>query len=166
MRGRIRACIVESAGVRNAGTLAATVVTLLNHLLTTFRACAARDGHVVGRDDGDQDLGRTELFVAHSIEAQRHADQIEARIIQLGRRPDPATGGLVRGAAGTATGHAFIDFIKKDMLAQCIAMDSCRDVVDYLGDQDPDTRRLLEGILAGEKKHAEALADLLESLPL
>jgi bacterioferritin (cytochrome b1) len=34
-----------------------------------------------------------------------------------------------------------------------------------LGDQDPTTRRMMEGILAVEEEHADELADLLVAFP-
>jgi bacterioferritin len=36
-------------------------------------------------------------------------------------------------------------------------------MVQYLGDSDPTTRRMLEEILAVEEEHADDLADLLDS---
>jgi bacterioferritin len=36
-------------------------------------------------------------------------------------------------------------------------------MVQYLGDKDPTTRRMLEEILAVEEEHADDLADLLGS---
>ena len=38
------------------------------------------------------------------------------------------------------------------------------DRVRYIGDKDPTTRRLMEGILAMEEEHAEDLATLLEQM--
>ena len=37
--------------------------------------------------------------------------------------------------------------------------------IQYLGDQDPTTRRMMEGILAVEEEHADELADLLVAFP-
>lgn len=37
-------------------------------------------------------------------------------------------------------------------------------MIRFLGDYDPTTRRMLEGILANEEKHAEELVHLLTSL--
>lgn len=51
--------------------------------------------------------------------------------------------------------------IREDLVAERIAIDSYRDIIVYLGDQDPTTRRMLEGILAMEEQHADELADLL-----
>ena len=50
-------------------------------------------------------------------------------------------------------------------MAERIAIDSYREIIQYIGDHDSTTRRMLEGILAVEEKHADELADLLEELP-
>ena len=55
--------------------------------------------------------------------------------------------------------------IKEDLVAERIAIDSYREIIQFLGDQDPTTRRMLEGILAIEEEHADELADLLNELP-
>lgn len=55
--------------------------------------------------------------------------------------------------------------IREDLVAERIAIDSYRDIIVYLGDQDPTTRRMLEGILAMEEQHADELADLLVVFP-
>ena len=52
--------------------------------------------------------------------------------------------------------------ITEDLVAERIAIDSYREMVQFLGDQDPTTRRLLEEILAVEEEHADDLVDLLE----
>lgn len=46
--------------------------------------------------------------------------------------------------------------------ADRIAIDSYRQMIDYIGDKDPTTRRMLEEILAVEEEHADDLADLLD----
>ncbi|TAL90516.1 MAG: bacterioferritin, partial [Rhodanobacter sp.] len=45
-----------------------------------------------------------------------------------------------------------------------IAIDSYREVINYVGIDDPTTRRMLEGILAMEEEHAEDMNTLLEQL--
>ena len=45
--------------------------------------------------------------------------------------------------------------IKENLVAERIAIDSYREIIHYLGDQDPTTRRMMESILAVEEEHAE-----------
>lgn len=54
--------------------------------------------------------------------------------------------------------------IREDLVAERIAIDSYAEMVRYLGDKDPTTRRMMEGILAMEEEHADDLASLLEDL--
>jgi bacterioferritin len=54
--------------------------------------------------------------------------------------------------------------IKEDLIAERIAIDSYREMIAYLGNDDPTTRRMLEGILAMEEEHAEDLVSLLGEL--
>jgi bacterioferritin len=61
-------------------------------------------------------------------------------------------------------GENLIDMIKEDLVAERIAIDSYREMVQYCGNNDPTTRRMLEGILAVEEEHADDLVSLLEQL--
>jgi bacterioferritin len=55
--------------------------------------------------------------------------------------------------------------IKEDLVAERIAIDSYREIVQFIGDKDPTTRRLMEEILAVEEEHADDLSDLLQGMP-
>jgi len=51
-----------------------------------------------------------------------------------------------------------------NLVAERIAIDSDGEMVRYIGDDDPTTRRMLEGILATEEEHADDLRTLIETL--
>lgn len=70
-----------------------------------------------------------------------------------------------RSHAEYVAGESLVGMIKEDLVAERIAIDSYRDIIQYLGTQDSTTRRMLESILAVEEEHADELADLLEDLP-
>jgi len=55
--------------------------------------------------------------------------------------------------------------IKENLIAERIAIDSYRDLIQYLGDNDPTTSRMLQEILATEESHADELADWLDDYP-
>jgi bacterioferritin len=55
--------------------------------------------------------------------------------------------------------------IRENLIAERIAIDSYRAMIQYVGDQDPTTRRLLESVLAVEEEHADELADMLVGMP-
>ena len=54
--------------------------------------------------------------------------------------------------------------IQENLVAERIAIDSYREMVAYVGEADPTTRRILEQILGSEEEHADDLVSLLEGL--
>jgi bacterioferritin len=54
--------------------------------------------------------------------------------------------------------------IREDLVAERVAIDSYSQMIHFIGDRDPTTRRMLEEILATEEEHAQDLATLLETL--
>ena len=104
-------------------------------------------------------------FLQHAQEESQHADQIAERITQLGGAPDFSPDGLaMRSHAEYVEGNSLEEMIKEDLVAERIAIDSYREMISYLGEEDPTSRRLLEEILAKEEEHADDLARLLEGL--
>lgn len=105
-------------------------------------------------------------FLVHSNVEQGHADKIAERIVQLGGEPDFSPDSLTsRSHAEYVAGDSLIEMIKEDLVAERIAIDSYRAMIQYLDHQDPTTSRMLKEILAVEEEHADELADLLEGLP-
>jgi bacterioferritin len=143
-----------------------TVLKMLNDSLATEIVCVLRyrRHHFMARGIHSQAVA--EEFLAHSNEEQGHADLIAERIVQLGGEPNFSPEGLVsRSYAEYVEGVTLSDKIREDLVAERIAIDSYRDFIQYLGDQDSTTRRLLESILAVEEEHADDLADLLQVIP-
>src|SRR5690606_27412911 len=104
-------------------------------------------------------------FLEHANEEQGHADEIAARIVQLGGEPNFSPEGLAtRSHAEYVEGENLIDMIREDLVAERIAIDSYREMIAYLGSKDSTTRRMLEGILAMEEEHADDLVGLLEEM--
>jgi bacterioferritin len=54
--------------------------------------------------------------------------------------------------------------IKEDLVAERVAIESYSEIVQWLGDKDPTTRRMMEEILAVEEEHADDLLTLLADL--
>ena len=52
--------------------------------------------------------------------------------------------------------------IEENLIAERIAIDSYREIINYVGDRDTTTKRMLEGILAVEEEHAEDMKTLME----
>jgi bacterioferritin len=105
-------------------------------------------------------------FLTHSIEEQGHADQLATRIVQLGGEPDFAPDGLsVRSHAEYVAGKSLVEMIREDLIAERIAIESYRELIQYLAEKDPTTSHLLRSILAKEEEHADEMSDLLVRQP-
>lgn len=142
------------------------VLKMLNEALATEIVCVLRyrRHHFMARGIHGQTVSAE--FLLHSNEEQGHADQLAARIVQLGGEPDFSPDSLCeRSHAEYVPGKTLPDMIRENLVAERIAIDSYRDMVIYLGDRDPTTSDLLKQILAVEEQHADELADLLEGMP-
>lgn len=142
------------------------VLKLLNEALATEMVCVLRyrRHHFMARGIHGQNVGAE--FLIHSNEEQGHADLLATRIVQLGGEPDFSPDLLTeRSHAEYIPGHTLVEMIQENLVAERIAIDSYRDMVRYLGEQDPTTSDLLKQILAVEEQHADELADLLVGMP-
>jgi bacterioferritin len=144
-----------------------TVLRLLNEALATELVCVLRyrRHHFMARGIVSKNVA--DEFLQHSNEELAHADQLAARIVQLGGEPDFAPDRLTsRSHAEYVEGDSLADMIAENLVAERIAIDSYREIIQYLGDLDPTTTKILKDILAVEEEHADELADLLNDLPL
>lgn len=142
------------------------VLKMLNEALATEIVCVLRYRlhHFMARGIHSQTVGAE--FLVHSNEEQGHADQLAARIVQLGGEPDFSPDSLSeRSHAEYVPAKTLPEMIRENLVAERIAIDSYRDMVRVLEDQDPTTSDLLRQILAVEEEHADELADLLEGMP-
>jgi bacterioferritin len=166
LRNRARQHIEEGALTPGYAADRDTVIKLLNEALATEIVCVLRyrRHHFTAR--GIHSPAVANEFLVHSNEEQGHADQIAERIVQLGGSPNFSPEGLAgRSHAEYIEGRSLIDMIKEDLVAERIAIDSYGEMVRYLGDKDPTSRRMMEGILAVEEQHADELAELLTQMP-
>jgi bacterioferritin len=142
-----------------------TAIKILNEALATEIVCVLRYKRHYFMASGINAEGVAAEFLQHANEEQGHADEIAARIVQLGGAPDLNPEGLVtRSHAEYVEGDNLIDMIKEDLVAERIAIDSYREMIVYFGNDDPTSRRMLEGILAMEEEHADDLVSLLGEL--
>ena len=142
-----------------------TVIRLLNEALATEIVCVLRYKRHYYTASGIHAQGVAEEFAEHAAEEQAHADQIAERITQLGGAPDLDPEGLTaRSHSEYVPGDDLLEMIKEDLVAERIAIESYAEMVRYLGDDDPTSRRLMEEILAKEEEHADDLRTLLERL--
>jgi len=166
LRSQARKHIEEGAVTAGYAADRDVVLKLLNEALATEIVCVLRYRRHYFMARGIHSKGIAEEFLAHSNEELGHADQIAERIVQLGGEPDFAPDSLTgRSHAEYVAGKTLVGMIKEDLVAERIAIDSYRGMIEYIGDRDPTTSELLKGILAVEEEHADELADLLQDLP-
>jgi len=166
VRVRARQNIEQGAVTARYSAHLATVLKRLNDALATELVCVLRyrRHHFMVRGIHSQAVAAE--FLVHSNEEQAHADQLAARIVQLGGEPDFSPDTLLRRShAEYVEAATLADMVTENLVAERIAIDSYRDFIQYVGDQDPTTRRLLESILAMEEEHADELAGLLLEIP-
>ena len=167
LRQRARQHIEEGAVTQGYSADRSTVLKLLNDSLATEIVCVLRyrRHHFMAKGIASKSIA--DEFLVHSNEEQGHADLIASRIVQLGGEPNFAPDSLTgRSHAEYVEGTTLVSMIKEDLVAERIAIDSYREMIAYLGDKDPTTRRMLEEILAVEEEHADDMADLLEGMPV
>ena len=165
LRERARKHIENGAVTAGYSADRDTVVKLLNEALATEIVCVLRYKRHYFMASGINAEGVAAEFLQHANEEQGHADLIAQRIVQLGGAPNFSPEGLLsRSHAEYVEGDTLLDMIKEDLVAERIAIDSYREMINYLGNNDPTTRRMLEGILAMEEEHADDLVSLLQDL--
>lgn len=142
-----------------------TVIRLLNEALATELICILRYKRHYFMATGINAQPVAAEFLQHANEEQMHADQLARRIVQLDGEPNFSPEGLAtRSHAEYVEGETLIDMIREDLVAERIAVDSYREMINFVAADDPTTRRLLEEILAMEEEHADDLASLLIEL--
>jgi bacterioferritin len=165
LRARARKHIEQGAITAGYRADRTTVVKLLNEALATEIVCVLRYRRHHFMAVGINADSVAQEFLQHAVEEQGHADQIAGRIVQLNGEPNFSPEGLLsRSHAEYVEGDGLIDMIKEDLVAERIAIDSYREMIDYIGDKDTTTKRMLEGILAMEEEHADDLVGLLEEI--
>ncbi len=138
------------------------VIAMLNDALATELLCILRYKRHYYTVSGPNTGHIKAEFLEHAQQEQDHADRIAERIVQLNGSPNfnPAT--------LTARSHAEYDdsddvqaMIRADLIAERVAIESYRQMIQAIGDKDPTTRALLVDIMSVEEEHADDMRDLL-----
>jgi bacterioferritin len=165
LRKRARQHIEEGAVTSGYAADREAVIKMLNEALATELVCVLRYKRHYFMATGIHAAPVAAEFLEHANEEMAHADRIAERIIQLRGEPNFSPDGLsARSHAEYVEGGTLREMIKENLIAERIAIESYREMVGYLVEQDPTTRRMLEEILASEEEHAEDLSSLLEGL--
>ena len=165
LRRRARSHMEQGAVTEAYSADRETVLRILNEALATEIVCALRYKRHYYMASGIHAQAVAEEFLEHAGEEQGHADLIAERITQLDGEPDLNPDGLLtRSHSEYVEGEGLVDMIKEDLVAERIAIDSYAEMIRYIGEDDPTTRRMLEGILATEEEHADDLRTLILAL--
>jgi bacterioferritin len=165
LRQRARQHIEQGAVTPGYRADRATVIKILNEALATEIVCVLRYKRHFFMASGINAQSVAAEFLQHANDEQAHADQIAQRIVQLGGEPNFSPEGMLsRSHSEYVEGTSLVDMIQEDLVAERIAIDSYREMIHYLGNDDPTTRRMMETILAMEEEHADDLVSLLAEM--
>ena len=155
--------VADGAVTPSYGPWRDDIVKLLNDALATELVCVLRYKRHYFTAHGLASPRIAEEFLAHAVAEAGHGDRLAERIAQLGGEPDFSPDSL------SARSHADYDesreikaMVRANLVAERIAVEAYRQMIDLIGDKDPTTRRLLEDILHDEEEHADELADMLD----
>jgi bacterioferritin len=138
------------------------VIEVLNQALATELVCTLRYKRHYFAAKGIHSESVKQEFLEHAKEEQEHADWIAERINQLGGVPDFNPDSLLsRSHSEYVEGTDLASMIREDLVAERIAIESYSEIVRWLGNDDPTSRKLIEEILKVEEEHANDMADLL-----
>ena len=139
------------------------VLRVLNEALATEIVCVLRYKRHHYMAKGIHSQAVAEEFLEHAAEEQGHADQIAERITQLDGEPNFNPDGLLtRSHSEYVEGETLVEVIRQDLVAERIAVESYSEIIRYLADNDPTSKRMIEEILAKEEEHADDMKTLLE----
>jgi bacterioferritin len=163
LRERARKSIEDGAITDSYSADRKKVIKLLNEALATEWVCVLRYyRHYFMASGMLADSVKAE-FLEHAQQEMAHANKIAERIVQLGGEPDLNPDTLTaRSHAEYKPGQDLRDMVKENLIAERIAIDSYREMINYIGDKDTTTKRILEFVLSQEEEHADDMADLLD----
>ena len=142
------------------------VTDVLNDVLASELVCVLRYKRHYYTAQGVHGPTVAAEFLEHANDEQRHADQVAERIVQLGGEPDfdPAVL-LQRSHSQYVAGGTLREMVQEDLIGERIVISTYAEIIRWLGDADPTTRRLMERLLTEEESHADDLRSLMQQLP-
>lgn len=166
IKRRARQHMSQGAVTESYGADREAVIKVLNEVLATEIVCNLRYRNNALVAQGINAEAIAQEFQEHAAEEQVHADRVAARIMQLGGEPNMDPSSLVaRSHAEYKTSRDLKELLRENLIAERVAITTYSEVVRWLGDGDPTTRRLIEWVLEQEEEHADDLASLLEGSP-
>ncbi|RDH80552.1 ferritin-like domain-containing protein [Mycolicibacterium moriokaense] len=140
------------------------IIEVLNEVVATEVVCYLRySQHAIAATGIDRAQVASE-FTEHANEELQHGLWAAERISQLGGEPDfnPTTLAQRSHTEYVTVEEADLKkMLQENLVAERIVISSYQEIIRWIGDSDPTTRRLLERILEQEEEHADDLNDLL-----
>lgn len=165
LRSRARKNVENGAVTEGYDADRKEIIRLLNESLATELVCVLRYKRHYFMASGLKAAVAAEEFLEHATQEAEHADKLAERIVQLGGEPEFNPDLLSKNShAQYVAGKNLKEMVYEDLVAERIAVDSYREIIQYIGDKDPTTRRIFEDILAQEEEHADDMADILQGL--
>ncbi|MFK0313371.1 bacterioferritin [Pseudomonas sp. NPDC090233] len=165
LRQRARQHVEQGAVTEGYHADRQEILRLLNESLATELVCVLRYKRHYFMASGIKASVAAAEFLEHANQEAEHADKLAERIVQLGGEPDFNPDNLTKNShAQYVAGNSLKEMVLEDLVAERIAIDSYREIIQYIGDKDPTTRRIFEDILAQEEEHADDMSDLLQGL--
>ncbi|MDQ2915901.1 MAG: bacterioferritin [Pseudomonadota bacterium] len=165
LRERARQHLQSGAVTQNYGADPKVVIEVLNAALATEIVCVLRYKRHYFMAQGIASESVKLEFAEHATEEQEHADRIAERIVQLGGEPDLNPDTLTkRSHSEYKEGHTLVEMLREDLVAERVAIESYREIVEWLHGKDSTTKRMIEEILAVEEEHADDIHSLLSGM--
>ena len=165
IRARARAHVERGAITDAYGADRERVIDVLNQVLATEIVCVLRYRRHHFTATGINAGPIAAEFLEHANEEQQHADMAAARITQLGGEPNFSPEGLAtRSHTQYDDSPGLLEMVTEDLVAERIAVASYQEIIRWLGNDDPTTRRMIETILAQEETHAEDMLNILQQI--
>ncbi|MFS8198500.1 ferritin-like domain-containing protein [Streptomyces sp. CWNU-52B] len=140
------------------------LIEVLNEVVATEVVCYLRySQHAIAASGIDRAQVAAE-FTEHAGQELQHGLRAAERISQLGGKPDfdPATLKQRSHTEYVTTEDTDLKrMLQENLVAERIVITTYQEIVRWIGESDPTTRRLIESILEEEEEHADDLTDLL-----
>lgn len=165
IRERARKHLEEGAVTEGFKANRPALIKVLNDALATEIVCVHRYKVHYYEAAGLESKAIAAEFKEHAENEQTHVDKLAERIAQLGGAPDFSTDSISeRAFTEYRESKDLVEMIREDLVAERIVIDCYSEIVRWIGDRDPSTRRLIEDILRDEEDHAHDLQSLLKGV--
>ncbi|RZI88607.1 MAG: bacterioferritin, partial [Pseudomonas sp.] len=145
LRERARQHVEDGAVTEGYSADREKIIQLLNESLATELVCVLRYKRHYFMASGIKAAAAADEFLEHATQEAEHADKLAERIVQLGGEPDFNPDNLSKNShAQYVAGNSLKEMVLEDLVAERIAVDSYREIIQYIGESDPTTRRIFE----------------------